>query len=133
MKFASFPRQRSTRSSSRQVQVILFNMETDPYIRAMFGEHAIHTPMNFVVQAIEPDSFVAMAQCRVSRALFKRLVFNSKKPHQLIMSDIILRPHLVMETEHLCGIGMAGIFTSSSGYDVNEWVQHGNKLFSKDY
>lgn len=108
--------------------------DTDTFIRAAFGEHAIHTPMNFVVQALAPDSFVAMAQCRVPPALFKRLVFNSKKPHQLIMSDIVLRPRLVMETEHLRGIGMAGIFTSSSGYDVHEWVRHGNKLFgAEDY
>lgn len=100
----------------------------DPYIQAMFGCHAIHSPMNFIVQAYEEDGvFLAVAQARVNKSLFKRLTFNSRRTHQMIIGDIVLRPQLVIESDHLRGCGISGILTS--GLDPQEWASRGKVIF----
>lgn len=101
--------------------------ETDTFTRAMFGIHAIHTPMNFIVQAYEEDgAIIAIAQAKVDDALFKRLTFGSRLTHQLILGDIVLRPHLVSESDHLRGSGLAGL--ARSGFQMDDWVEHGRVL-----
>lgn len=92
------------------------------YIKAMFGEHAVHTAFNLILQdAGEPDraSFVGTTSHRSTMG------FGFSKTHCLVLCDAIIRPHLVIESDHLRGVGLAGIVTSSSMCGPDEWLHHG--------
>lgn len=105
------------------------NYDEEVYMRAMFGQHAMHVPMNFIVQAVpEDNAFVAMVKSRIAESTIRKLIFKSRMPHQLIISDVIIRPQLVVESKHLVGVGLSGIATS--GDSVEDWVRHGKVLYN---
>jgi hypothetical protein len=54
------------------------------------------------------------------------LFFGSKKTHVLILGDLVLRPHLVLATDGLTGVGLAGLATS--GWLSEEWFKPGADL-----
>jgi len=55
-----------------------------------------------------------------------QLRYGSELSHQLIIGEVFVRPHLVVESDHLKGCGLSGLV--SSGTSPEEWVQHGNIL-----
>lgn len=93
------------------------------YTKVMFGCNAVHLPFHGVVQAADGN---------VSLMLFatplKNIRFGSKMTHQFVMGDMIIRPHVVYESQHLVGMGAAGIITSPSFCNLGEWEDNGNKL-----
>ena len=90
----------------------------------MFGEHARHVAFNVVLQD-QGDSKAAI----VGTTNFAKLMgYGFKKNHCMLLCDAIIRPHLVIESDHLIGVGLAGIITSSSMSSPDEWVRHGNIL-----
>jgi len=99
------------------------------YIRAMFGEKAVHLPLNFILQNPDESTLVGVVQCRLNPQTLKRLVKGSQKTHQLILGDAIIRPRIIAESNHLRGVGLAGIMTSSDGWDMQAWAEKGKLLF----
>jgi len=93
------------------------------YMKMMFGENAIHVPMRMVVQE-QGEGIVTFVGSNRNEGLR----FGSKMPHQFVMGDVIFRPHLVMESNHCKGMGLAGIITSSSFADIGEWVRNGKTI-----
>jgi len=96
----------------------------DAMTRAMFGQDARHIAFNVVLQD-QGDNKAAI----IGTTQFAKLMgYGFKKNHCLLLCDAIIRPHLVIESDHLVGSGATGILTSSSMADVSEWVRHGNIL-----
>lgn len=101
------------------------NTMTDPYIRAMFGSHAIQVPFNCIVQPAGDNTILAVIAIRGPEAA--RLAFGSTLPHQLIMGDAVIRPHVVVESSHLVGMGIDGI--ARSGFtELDSWVRNGRVI-----
>lgn len=98
-------------------------LNTDCYSKMMFGENAIRIPIRMIVQNHGKGvvSFIGAVKN-------EELRFGSKTSHQFILGDAVIRPHLVMATKHLEGTGLAGIVTSSSFYDIGEWVNQGTVI-----
>ena len=95
--------------------------ELDKMAKVMMGQHAIHIPFRAVVQE-QGEGIVSF----IGAIKGEKLRFGSKMVHQLVSGDIILRPHVVAETNHLTGMGLSGIATSSAFFDLREWKTEGN-------
>ncbi len=95
------------------------------WTKVMFGENAVHLPFNFVRQQADKTHGLILGQ-----ETGVNLAFSSNAPHVLVKGDMIFRPHLVIESKHLVGIGAAGIITSSSFCDLAEWTHHGKVIFN---
>lgn len=99
----------------------------DVMTRAMFGEHARQVAFNVVLQDGDGEGRCAI----IGNTTFGRQMrFDSKAPHVLLLCDAVIRPHLVIESKHLIGVGAAGILTSSSMTGIDEWVRHGKVLLN---
>ncbi len=94
------------------------------WAKMIMGESAVQTPFNFVRQKADDTHGLILGQEHGVA-----LAFGSNATHVLVMGDMIFRPHLVIESEHLVGMGAAGIITSSSFADIHEWVAKGRKIF----
>jgi hypothetical protein len=106
----------------------MFEKEKDMMVKAMFGEHAFHAPLNYISQSMSPEYFVALAQSKMPS---NPLIFGQdprRHTHLLVMGDVIFRPHLVIRSNHLRGMGLSGIATSNA-WDVAEWLEKGELLF----
>lgn len=104
-------------------------METDAYIQAMFGKHAFRVPMNFIIQGDINNPAQISGVWQGESPEMKKMLFNSKKAHQLILGDIVIRPHLVLETDAFIGMGINGIY--KDGFrDLDKWITHGATLLN---
>jgi hypothetical protein len=81
-------------------------INTDPYIKMLFGIHAARVPIQMSVQDMGANLVAAVL---VSPS--KDLAFGSKCCHQLVLGDAVIRPHLVLETDELKGQGLSGLAT----------------------
>lgn len=81
-------------------------------IKMMFGCHALHVPMNIVVQDMGDKVSLCIAQIAG-----KRIRFGSDKTHQLILGDAVIRPHAVLESDKFIGLGMSAVVTM----DWRDW------------
>jgi hypothetical protein len=99
-------------------------MDLDPnaYTRMLLGEHAVHVPAWFYVQQQGRDrsgaefvSFVGASRADPGQP--HPLRFGSDRTHQLVIGDIIARPHVVHGTDELQGHGLAGLVTGD-GHDI---------------
>lgn len=90
----------------------------DPFTMAMFGSHAIHIPMNMIVQPMGEGKIIGVFQTTNADSL----LFGSKMTHQLVMGDVVIRPHLVMESDALAGRGVAGLLTHGF-MDTEAWLK----------
>ena len=91
----------------------------------MFGCNAIKVPFNCIVQD-QGDGGIA-AVIVVGGSMAARYKFGSKKTHQLIVGDAVIRPHFVVDSDHLIGTGLAGL--AKSGFaDIAGWLKNGDML-----
>jgi len=102
------------------------------YTRAMFGVNAVHIPLNLILQNPDESTLVAVVQARMKPELLAKLTRGSKMTHQLILGDAVIRPRIVAESNHLCGVGFAGIMTSADGWNMEEWIKKGKILLEPD-
>ena len=98
----------------------------DTYVRAMFGHYAIQTPLNIIFQDTQEDALVGIIKARVSPSVIKRLFQGSRLTHHLFMGDGVLRPKMIVGSNHLRGVGMAGIMTC--GDRIEDWVRQGKVI-----
>jgi hypothetical protein len=100
----------------------------DPYIRLLLGAQTIHAAFNYVVQGGKGQDRAAIIG---STSFAKQMSFGGieKGVHTLVCCDVLIRPHLVIASDHLTGTGAAGILTSSDGLASAEaWMKHGTIL-----
>jgi hypothetical protein len=85
------------------------------YTRVLFGEHAVHVPAWLVVQDGGDGlvSFVGASRAGVESlaAGLHPLRYGSSKEHQLIVGEIVVRPHRVTASDARRGSGLAGLAT----------------------
>lgn len=101
----------------------------DIYTKALYGENAIQVPMHFIVQtAGEREGFDCVSfvgACAYGKPNPMR--FGSTLTHQLVKCDVVIRPHLVIESNHFAGHGLTGLARGPlAGGD--EWIEHGRIL-----
>jgi hypothetical protein len=101
--------------------------DTQVWTKAMFGQHARQVAFNVVLQDGDGEG-----RCMIigNTTFGKEMRFGSKLPHVLLLCDAVIRPHLVIESNHLIGCGASGILTSSSMAGTEEWIRHGNVLLN---
>lgn len=98
--------------------------DADIYTQAMFGSHARHVPVWMWVQG-DSDAVIIAGGSR-GNGHAHPLRYGSDATHQFILGELIVRPHLVFETDHYRGSGVSGLLTS--GTDIEEIVRHGNLI-----
>lgn len=87
-------------------------------MRALYGHYARQIPVWMVAQESGPD-----AVCFVGASRDPGLRFGSTMTHQLILGELIVRPHFVIESNRFRGHGMSGFLTHCP--DLDEWAAHG--------
>lgn len=101
----------------------------DTYTKAMFGENARQVDINIITQQVEvkdSDKMLLIAQS----SNFGQVPFldHGKFAHHLIMADMVLRPHVIIGSNHMRGQGASGIITSAFS-NIGEWIENGEILF----
>ena len=104
------------------------NDYADTMTKAMYGEYARHIAFNLVLQDQGKENGKRLASFVGTTSFADVMGYGFKKNHCLVLCDAVIRPHLVIESDHLRGTGLTGIITSSSMSGVREWVRHGNVL-----
>lgn len=90
----------------------------------LFGQHARHVPAWLYVQDMGPGLVTFVGASKVlTRA--HPLRYGSERTHQLIVGELVIRPHQVHATDELRGYGL-GSLVLGSGHDV---AMAGEKLF----
>lgn len=81
--------------------------------RIMYGQHARHVPAWMYVQnqgQSQGDGTVAMVGASRVRGPHP-LCYGSRRAHQFIVGEVIVRPHLVIATDALQGMGASALLT----------------------
>jgi hypothetical protein len=94
--------------------------EDDRMMKAMYGQFARHVPVMMFVQDQGPGvvSFIG-----ASKSIDMR--YGSNMTHQLIVGELIVRPHYVIGSNHFRGYGLAGMLQAC---DLEEWIENGQVL-----
>lgn len=90
----------------------------DDYTKMIFGQHAVRVPGWLKVQN-QGDGVVSFVGSSKNNALR----FGSKRVHQLVIGELIIRPQLVVATDIFAGHGLGMLATDAS--DLQEWAEHG--------
>jgi len=96
-------------------------VDEEAMMQALFGRFARRVPMWMVVQE---TGNVGVTFVGASRDL--RLRFGSTMTHQLILGEMIVRPHVAIESDRYQGLGLSGFLTQCA--DLEEWFANGQLL-----
>jgi hypothetical protein len=98
------------------------------YTAVLFGEHARHVPAWLYVQDQGQGIVSLVGASRLTEPAnpIHPLRFGSNRPHQFILGEVIVRPHLVIATSALRGSGLSGLATD--GPDVARMLADGEVL-----
>lgn len=97
-------------------------MTPDPdFAKLMFGEHAVHVPAWLYVQHQGDDIVTFVGSSRVPDP--HPLRYGSQRTHQLILGEIVVRPHWVLGTDALQGNGLGSLATD--GHDLRGLLRDG--------
>ena len=99
----------------------------DPYIKALFGQHARKVAFNYVVQ--DPTNAENKAGLVGTTSFAKEMGFEAKGTHVLVLCDAIIRPHFVIESQHLEGEGLTHMLTDGMA-DIDAWLRHGRVILN---
>jgi hypothetical protein len=84
---------------------------TDPARFAM-GCHARHIPLNLIFQhkgdQESEGKFAGVFQFQYPTDLLSQ--HETRRSHIMMLSDVFIRPRVIIATDHLRGIGLAGIY-----------------------
>jgi hypothetical protein len=101
----------------------------DVATKIMFGENARHVPMWMYVQdqgTQDGQRYVSFVGASKVGADTHPLRYGSERVHQFVLGEIIVRPHLVIATDTLQGMGLAGLATN--GHDLRRMLTQGELL-----
>jgi len=102
-------------------------METDVYTKAMFGCNAIQVPLNLIVQPVNESNTKVTGIFQGQHPNMAQMMFGSKRTHVLILGDAVIRPRLVIGSDHLTGEGLTSI--ASFGFD-RKWADKGDIILA---
>jgi hypothetical protein len=87
-------------------------MTTTDYTRALFGANAVHVPAWLYVQDQGPGLVSFVGSSRVDGGPHP-MRFGSQRIHQLVIGELVVRPHAVTGTDALEGHGIASLITGT--------------------
>lgn len=87
--------------------------------RALFGRFICHVPMWMVVQDSAHDGVTFVGASRNPA-----LRYGSSRIHQLILGEVIVRPHFVLESDQFRGHGLTSLL--KRGANLDDWVTGGH-------
>lgn len=93
------------------------------YVSATLGSRARHVPAWMYVQD-QGDGVVSFVGASRTAVPVHPLRYGSDKTHQFILGEIIVRPHLVVATNDLVGMGLAGLATN----DHSAVIEQGERI-----
>lgn len=94
--------------------------------RIMYGENARHVPCWLYTQG--PGSIISFVGA--SRTDGPNPLAWSQRSTQFIVGEIIVRPHLVIATDALRGMGLGGLATDS--HDIVRMLSDGEQVVGSD-
>lgn len=100
----------------------------DYYTKALMGNQATKAGFNYVVQQTGKAN---QATIIGNTAFASEMSFGASPnaPHVLVLCDVIIRPHLVIQSEHLLGTGIAGIAKDGIA-NADSWLKHGKIIIN---
>ena len=98
-------------------------MADDFMMKALYGANSIHIPMWMKVQDMGKDGVLFVGGSRR-----QDLRYKSEMTHQLIVGEMIVRPHYVVESNQFRGYGASGLVRD--GGDIEDWLKHGNVILN---
>lgn len=101
---------------------------TDTYLRMMFGQHARKAAFNYIVQGSGGNRAAIIGNTSHAEAMAFGGDFD--RSHVLVLCDVVIRPHLVIESKHLTGTGAAGLLTNGALASPEEWLTNGRVLLN---
>lgn len=84
------------------------NIDSTSMLRVLLGEHARHVPAWLYVQHAGPGLVTFVGSSRVAEGPHP-LRYGSELVHQLIVGELVVRPHYATETDALAGSGLSGL------------------------
>jgi len=100
------------------------------YSKVLFGQHAVHVPMWMWVQHqgdLGGDTTVSFVGASRVRGDAHPLRYGSQRTHQLILGELLVRPHQVVHTDTHRGHGLAGLF-SEGPFELDRLLRQGDGL-----
>jgi hypothetical protein len=94
-------------------------------IRIMHGENARHIPMWMYVQDAGHGIVSFVGASRTGQDVHPAR-YGSQRTHQFILGELVIRPHLVIATDTLQGMGLAGLATNH--HDLRDMMTDGELL-----
>jgi hypothetical protein len=98
------------------------------YVKAILGNNAVHVPAWLYIQD-QGSGVVTFVGSSRTDSPDHPLRCGSPRTHQLIVGEIIVRPHSVLATDALRGDGLASLVTS--GHDIDRMLSDGEMLLGR--
>lgn len=98
------------------------------FTKAMFGEHAIHVPCQIVLQEqgrTADGRYLTLVVGVVSSTepILSPEAIARDFPHELIVGDMVIRPHGKWASAHFKGCGATGLVTSGAMFPDGHEIQ----------
>lgn len=81
--------------------------------RVMYGQNARHVPAWMYVQRHADNTVGLIGASRVQEGTAHPLLYGSDRQHAFIVGEVIVRPHLVITTDALRGMGAGSLYLGS--------------------
>lgn len=91
-------------------------MTTVDYTAALFGQNAVHVPAWLYVQDGGAGVVSFVGASRIADIGAHPLRFGSERTHQLVIGELVVRPHCVTGTDALRGEGLGSLMLGG-GHD----------------
>jgi len=98
-------------------------MDEEMYTKMLMGKDAVKIPLNLIAQCVKgDDTFAGVFQFKHpnGKELFR--AHDGQATHTMVLADAIIRPHVVMGTEHMVGHGIGGVYQSGFA-EMDEWIR----------
>lgn len=95
------------------------------YAKVMFGENAHHVPAFLYVQAAGDGSVSFVGGSKLPAGCVHPLHYGSERTHQLIIGEIVVRPHQVIASDAGRGDGIGSLLL---GHRLDEFIERGEYL-----
>jgi hypothetical protein len=103
------------------------------YARVMFGENARHVPMFMYVQDAGPGGVSFVGASALPAEVAHPLRYGSRREHQIIVGDMVVRPRTAVATDALQGYGLSALITQGLAADMAEIMAHGEVLVGNGF
>lgn len=98
--------------------------------KVLFGENARHVPAWLYVQG-EGGMVSFVGASRMPHLDEHPLRYASQRTHQFIVGELVVRPHLVVATDTLRGMGLASL--AQHDHDITAMLSQGERLIDLGY